>query len=297
MANIQKKNIGLLGGSFDPAHKGHLGISNIAIKKLKLKKIYWVITKKNPFKNKTFYLGIGNPNLEAVKKDLEVKNVNKITKMLRGNNFLKDTSEINKLYGNVYGSEEELNEIKNILLPLKSDLLLDNEANEENIKSKNLKDYTIIHFATHGELAGFLEGKNEPFLVLTPPELGSNLNDGLLTLSEIMNLEVNTKLIILSACNTASNNIKEAEGFTGLARAFLYSGSKSVMVSNWYVESNSAKELTTNFIRNLKQKKTNNFSEALSLSMKKLSSDKNTSHPFFWGPFVMVGLENNLNLN
>ncbi len=55
MANIQKKNIGLLGGSFDPAHKGHLGISNIAIKKLKLKKIYWVITKKNPFKNKTFY--------------------------------------------------------------------------------------------------------------------------------------------------------------------------------------------------------------------------------------------------
>ena len=51
MASIQKKNIGLLGGSFDPAHKGHLGISRIAIKKLKLKKVYWVITKKNPFKN------------------------------------------------------------------------------------------------------------------------------------------------------------------------------------------------------------------------------------------------------
>ena len=51
----QKKYIGLLGGSFDPAHKGHLGISKIAIKKLKLKKIYWVITKKNPFKNETFY--------------------------------------------------------------------------------------------------------------------------------------------------------------------------------------------------------------------------------------------------
>ena len=55
MADIQKKYIGLLGGSFDPAHKGHLGISKIAIKKLKLKKIYWVVTKKNPFKNKTFY--------------------------------------------------------------------------------------------------------------------------------------------------------------------------------------------------------------------------------------------------
>ncbi len=55
MASIQKKYIGLLGGSFDPPHKGHLGISKIAIKKLKLKKIYWVITKKNPFKNKTYY--------------------------------------------------------------------------------------------------------------------------------------------------------------------------------------------------------------------------------------------------
>ena len=55
MTNIQKKYIGLLGGSFDPAHEGHLGISKIAVKKFKLKKIYWVITKKNPFKNKTFY--------------------------------------------------------------------------------------------------------------------------------------------------------------------------------------------------------------------------------------------------
>ena len=55
MASIQKKYIGILGGSFDPAHKGHLGISKIAIKKLRLKKIYWVITKKNPFKNETFY--------------------------------------------------------------------------------------------------------------------------------------------------------------------------------------------------------------------------------------------------
>ena len=55
MANIQKKYVGLLGGSFDPAHKGHLGISKIAIKKLKLKKVYWVITRKNPFKRNTFY--------------------------------------------------------------------------------------------------------------------------------------------------------------------------------------------------------------------------------------------------
>ena len=48
------RSIGLLGGSFDPAHKGHLEISKIAIKKLKLNKILWLVTKKNPFKQKTF---------------------------------------------------------------------------------------------------------------------------------------------------------------------------------------------------------------------------------------------------
>ena len=45
--------IGILGGSFDPPHKGHLKISKIGLKKLGLKKIYWVITKKNPFKKKS----------------------------------------------------------------------------------------------------------------------------------------------------------------------------------------------------------------------------------------------------
>ena len=69
MANIQKKKIGLLGGSFDPAHKGHLSISKIAIKKLKLKKIYWIITKKNPFKTRPFY-----------SLDERIKHAKKITK-------------------------------------------------------------------------------------------------------------------------------------------------------------------------------------------------------------------------
>ena len=55
MVSSSNKSIGILGGSFDPAHKGHLTISKIALKKIKLDKIFWIINKKNPFKNKAYY--------------------------------------------------------------------------------------------------------------------------------------------------------------------------------------------------------------------------------------------------
>ena len=72
MASPNKKLIGLLGGSFDPPHKGHLKISKISIKKLKLNKIYWLITKKNPLKKKSFF----NLN-ERIKKCKEITKNNK----------------------------------------------------------------------------------------------------------------------------------------------------------------------------------------------------------------------------
>ncbi len=97
MANIQKKYIGLLGGSFDPAHKGHLGISKIAIKKFNLKKIYWVITKKNPFKKRTFYSLDKRINfakkLSRSQKKIEVMHLDNVVKSSRSidiiNYFIK----------------------------------------------------------------------------------------------------------------------------------------------------------------------------------------------------------------
>ena len=55
MNHFKNKSIGILGGSFDPPHKGHVKISKIAIKKLSINKLYWVITKKNPHKSQPFF--------------------------------------------------------------------------------------------------------------------------------------------------------------------------------------------------------------------------------------------------
>ena len=114
MASIQKKYIGLLGGSFDPAHNGHLGISKIALKKLKLKKIYWVITKKNPFKNKTFY----SLN-ERIKLAEKISKTQKKIKLIYLDNIIKSSRIIDVI--NYFLKKKK---IKNIYLIIGSDNLL-----------------------------------------------------------------------------------------------------------------------------------------------------------------------------
>ena len=114
MTNIQKKKIGLLGGSFDPAHKGHLSISKIAIKKLKLKKIYWVITKKNPFKSKTFF------SLdERIKYSKKITKTQKEIKIIYLDNIIKSSRIIDVI--NYFIKKKK---IKNIFFLIGSDNLL-----------------------------------------------------------------------------------------------------------------------------------------------------------------------------
>ena len=95
MKKNRKKNyikIGVLGGTFDPPHKGHFYISKIALKKLKLNKILWVITKKNPFKNKP-YLKIE----ERIKLSKEITKKNKKIIIKYFDNRIKSTNTFNLL--------------------------------------------------------------------------------------------------------------------------------------------------------------------------------------------------------
>jgi CHAT domain-containing protein len=94
----------------------------------------------------------------------------------------------------------------------------------------------------------------------------------------------------LSACNTAAADGKPgAEGLSGLAKAFFYAGSQSLLVSHWAIETNAAKQLTTVMFEELKKAPGMGRSEALRRSMMVLAANDNTSHPAYWAPFSLVG--------
>ncbi len=120
-------------------------------------------------------------------------------------------------------TSDEVKIIAKILKANMNDIYLQNEANENNVKSINLYNSKVISFATHGLISGEIKGLTEPALVLTPPDTITDNNDGLLKSSEIAILDLNSELVVLSACNTASSDGSlGAEGLSGLAKSFFY---------------------------------------------------------------------------
>ncbi len=113
------------------------------------------------------------------------------------------------------------------------------------MKRAALANYRVVYFATHGLLAGDVKGLGEPSLALTIPNQPSELDDGLLTASEVAQLKLNADWVVLSACNTAAGDKPGAEALSGLARAFFYAGAHALLVSHWAVDSDAATALTT----------------------------------------------------
>ena len=176
-----------------------------------------------------------------------------------------------------------------------SDIRLGGRATERDIKSLSahgsLSAYRIVHFATHGTLAGELRPGSEPGLILTPPEQASSEDDGYLSASEIAALKIDADWVILSACNTAAGGAHGAEAMSGLARAFFYAGARALLVSHWAVYSDSTVKLITKALAAIASDKGVGRSEALRQSMLALidTGDPREAHPAYWAPFVVVG--------
>ncbi|WP_271079401.1 CHAT domain-containing protein [Aurantiacibacter sp. MUD61] len=160
-----------------------------------------------------------------------------------------------------------------------------------------LDEYRILHFATHGLVtAPASECPPRPALLTS---FGGENSDGLLSFSEIFDLQIDADLVILSACNTASEGglvasreagISGAGDFAldGLVRAFVGAGGRTVMASHWPVpdDFNATQRLVTGVFSAAPGDTTG---EALRRAQLGLMDEAQTSHPFYWAAFAVVG--------
>jgi CHAT domain-containing protein/Tfp pilus assembly protein PilF len=175
------------------------------------------------------------------------------------------------------------------------DILLGAKATEATFKtlsdSGKLAQYRVVHFATHGTIAGEIEGTSEPGLILTPPKEQTELDDGYLSASEVAALRLDADWVILSACNTAAGGAQGAEALSGLARAFIYAGARALLVSHWSVNSAATVKLITSAVGSITNNKSVGRAEALRRAMLAMidKGELHEAHPAYWAPFVVVG--------
>lgn len=166
-------------------------------------------------------------------------------------------------------------------------ILVKRKADEKTFKTL-APQYATIHLATHGVL-----NNREPlnsYLLLTKTE-DETENDGLLHAREIMDLNLDADLAVLSACETGNGRISPGEGVIGMSWAFFLAGARSVIVSQWRVNSASTARLMEHFYQAMASQgdlNVHNKAQSLRYASIRLLENPHYRHPFYWAAFVLV---------
>jgi CHAT domain-containing protein len=166
-----------------------------------------------------------------------------------------------------------------------ADVWLDLDANEDNLGTRDITKYRIIHVATHG----LLNAERPQFTGVVLSLVGNKTHDGFVRTDEVFNLHLGSPLVMLSACETGLGKEKRGEGVLGLTRAFMYAGAPTVGVSLWSVADKSTADLMTDFYKRLLSTEGTTSSSALRGAQLAMITGKRYSAPFYWAPFVLVG--------
>jgi CHAT domain-containing protein len=185
------------------------------------------------------------------------------------------------------GTARELRAVARLFAPEDRTILTGAQATEAALRSLDLGAARILHVATHGLVTGELQGLTEPALVLTPPEVASPEDDGLLTASEAARLPLDADWVVLSACNTAAGDSLGGESLSGLARAFFFAGARALLVSHWPVRDDAAASLVADTIGRVQDGA--GRAEGLRAATLALMARPGFGHPSAWAPFVVVG--------
>jgi CHAT domain-containing protein len=243
-------------------------------------------------------VGFGDPVFHRTARRDEKKKLASLGKSLTSfyRGPIADTQSLAEALPALPETAGELRAVAKELGAKPEDIRLGEAANVANVKHTPLHNYRVVYFATHalvaGEVERFAKVKAEPSLVLSIPAKPTEDDDGLLRASDVATLKLNADFVVLSACNTAAGEKAGAEALSGLARAFFYAGARSLLVSNWEVDSESTVALMTGLFDALKNDPHLSFAEALRLSMLQMIDkppETQWSMPKFWAPFVVVG--------
>jgi CHAT domain-containing protein len=160
------------------------------------------------------------------------------------------------------------------------------EASRGRVMGRDLGDYRILHFATHGKVDRKSPALSALVLSRFDPE-GRPL-DGYLRLHDIYRLNINADLVVLSACETGLGTDINGEGLVGLAQGFLYAGARSLLISLWSVPDRATYQLMTRFYGHLIE---DGLRPAAALRRAQLSmaSERRWRDPYFWGAFILLG--------
>jgi CHAT domain-containing protein/TPR repeat protein len=163
-------------------------------------------------------------------------------------------------------------------------------AKEELVKEQSAR-YRILHLATHGI---FNDASPMYSHIMLSQTSGEDDDDGLLEAWEMMNLDLNADLVVLSACETARGRVGAGEGMIGMTWALFVAGCPRTAVSQWKVEASSTTALMVEFHRKFKTRYGGSqpkFSTAEAMRQAALKVMKNPKyvHPFYWGGFVVIG--------
>lgn len=181
------------------------------------------------------------------------------------------------------GIQKEVEKISKII---KTKAFFGEEASEENFR-KTVEDYDILHLAMHAFINDSLPAFSS--LAFTQIKSNNSLNNGMLNTADIYNFKLKAKLIVLSACNTGTGQLKQGEGIMSLARGFLYAGCPAIVMSLWEVDDESGTAIMTSFYKNLKKGKSKDESLRQSKLSYLESVNSRRAHPHYWLGFVSIG--------
>jgi CHAT domain-containing protein/tetratricopeptide (TPR) repeat protein len=183
-------------------------------------------------------------------------------------------------------TRQEASAIASFVPPARRFEALDFAANRETARSDRFARQTILHFATHGiinsvhpELSG---------VVLSLVDARGTPQEGFLRLHDIYNLQLNSALVVLSACQTALGQDIRGEGLIGLTRGFMYAGAPRIVASLWAVDDRATAELMKHFYQGMLIRGATPAA-ALREAQLAVRRDRRWSDAYYWGAFVLQG--------